>query len=218
MADRPTVVTISRQIGSGGAFIGQAVARALGLKYVDREILQRAAAALGVDDEQSIEALEERSRSAWSGIARVIFIGAPDAPFAPPPPPGVHEGDVFEAETHIIREIAAHENAVIVGRGAPHVLKDFENVIRVFVHAPEAMRVAEVSRVYQLSDADARQMVLRSDRNRARFVQSLIGRSWTDACLYDLTVDTSIVPIELAADLITRIVAPRLSTRSGGRT
>lgn len=77
-------------------------------------------------------------------------------------------------------------------------------MIRVFVHAPERRRISEVARVYGLKEADARQMAQRSDRNRARFVQSLIGRSWTDACLYDLTLDTSIVPIELAAELITK--------------
>jgi len=210
MPGQPIVLTISRQIASGGAYIGQTVARRLGLKYLDREILQRAAAALGCDDERSLEALEERAGGLWSAIARTMFIGVPDAPFTPPPPPDLSEGDVLEIETRIIREIASRESAVIVGRGAPHLLRDYDNVIRVFVHAPEPMRVAEVQRTYGLDESQARQMVHRSDRNRAGFVHALIGRSWTDACLYDLTVDTSIVRVDLAAELIATVVRERM--------
>src|SRR5579871_6199389 len=105
----PVVLAISRQIASGGAYIGQAVARALDLRYVDREILQRAASELGVD-EQHVGVFEERARSFWSTIGRGLFAGAPDAPFVPPPPPGVQEGEVLDAERRVIRDIAEREN------------------------------------------------------------------------------------------------------------
>lgn len=214
MADRaPVVVGISRQIASGGAYIGQAVANRLGLKYVDREILQQAAAALGAEDERAIEALEERAASSWSGIARALFVGAPDTPFVPPPPPNVHEGDVLEVETRIIREIASREDAVIVGRGAPHVLPRRPGIIRVFLHAPVRLRIAEVKRAYGLTEDEAKQLVQRSDRNRAGFVQSITRRAWTDACLYDLCIDTSIVRSDLAVDLIASTASELLKLR-----
>src|SRR4051794_25427540 len=122
MPDRaPVVVTISRQLASGGAYIGQLVARHLGLRYVDREILRAAASTLGATDEKAVEALEEHAGGGlWAWVARAAAAGAPDAPFVPPPPPRFDEGDVLEAETQIIRDIAAHGGAVIVGRGAPH--------------------------------------------------------------------------------------------------
>lgn len=211
MADRaPVIVAISRQIASGGAYVGQAVANRLGLKYVDREILHRAAEALGAADEKAIEALEERAARSWSSIARALFVGAPDTPFVPPPPPNLHEGDVLEAETRIIREIAAREDAVIVGRGAAHVLPRRPGIIRVFLHAPVSVRQADVQRSYGLSEAEAKQLVQRSDRNRAGFVQSIAGRPWTDACLYDLCIDTSIVRLDLAVDLIAAAAAELL--------
>lgn len=204
------VVTISRQIGSGGAFIGQAVARGCGLNYVDREILQRAAAALGIDDEKALEALEERvSTGLWSRISRAVSMGAPEAPFVPPPPPGLHEGHVFEAERRIIRELAAHENVVIVGRGAAHILRG-PSILRLFFHAPVAWRIARVQETYELDEAAAREMVHRSDRRRSAFVHSLMHRAWTDACLYDLTLDTSVIPIEQASALVVQIVERRL--------
>ncbi len=79
-ARKPVVLAISRQIGSGGVFIGQAVARRLGMKYIDREILQEACAQLGTKDEATVEALEERPDTFWSRIARFVVAGAPDAP------------------------------------------------------------------------------------------------------------------------------------------
>ena len=194
------VVTISRQLASGGAYIGQRLAQRLGYRYVDRDILTQAAAALGLDDERSLEHLEEQAPGWWDRIARVIGVGPPDAPFVPPPPP-VDEGVVLEAETGIIRAIADREDAVIVGRGAPHVLQGRDRVFRVFIHAPKDLRTAEVERVYKLDAAAARAMVERSDRNRARFVQSLVQRPWTDACLYDLAVDTSRIAPDLVVEL-----------------
>jgi cytidylate kinase len=214
----PVVLAISRQLAAGGAYIGQSVARRLSLQYVDRDLLTRAAAALGVADEQAIEALEERVGGIWPGIARALFVGAPDTAFVPPPPPNVHEADVLAVETRIIRDIASTTDCVIVGRGAAHLLRDHAGVIRVFVHAPREMRIREAQRVYSLSEPDARQMVAQSDRNRAKFVQSIVGRLWSDACLYDLTVDTSVVPIDDAAAFITTIIEKRLEERSGSRS
>jgi cytidylate kinase len=203
------VVTISRQIASGGAYIGQRVAQRLGFRYVDREILTRATAALGIDDERSLEPLEERAATVWRRCARALTLGPPDGHFVPPPPPAVDEGDVLQAETAVIREIATAGRAVIVGRGAPHVLRDRQNVFRVFVHAPKALRIAEAQRSYSLDEAAARTLVERSDKARAGFVQSLVGRSWTDACLYHLTIDTSIFAPDLAVDLLVNAVKAR---------
>jgi len=202
------VVTISRQLASGGAYIGQRLAQRLGYRYVDREILTRAALSLGVDDDRSLEHLEEQVPGWWDRIARVIGVGPPEAPYVPPPPP-VDEGRVLEAETGIIRVIAEHEDAVIVGRGAPHVLRGRDNVFRVFIHAPKEYRTAEVQRTYQLDAAAAQAMVERSDRTRARFIQSLVGRAWTDACLYDLTVDTSRIGPDLVVELLASAVSGR---------
>jgi cytidylate kinase len=202
MAGLPVIITISRQLASGGAYIGQRVANRLGVRDVDREILKQAALMLGLDDERPLEALEERACGLWDRLSRRVAIGSPDAPYIPLPAPSVDETAIMEIETRIMKEIAAREPAVIVGRGAPHILRGRENVIRVFVHAPKPMRVAEVQRMYGVDVSAAEEMVARSDRNRARFVQSLIGRAWTDACLYDLTVDTSVVAPDLAVDLL----------------
>jgi cytidylate kinase len=209
----PTVLAISRQIASGGAYIGQAVARSLGMRYFDREILQRAAAALECDEE-ALSAYEEKAASFWSTIGRGLFAGAPDAPFVPPPPPGIQEGEVLEAERRVIVDLASRERCVIVGRGAPHLIaRDHPGVIRLYVHASDAFRLDEARRAYALNEADARELIRASDRRRAQFVQALVGRPWSDACLFDLTVDTSTIGLDRAAELVTTVVAARMKAR-----
>jgi len=209
----PVVLAISRQIASGGAYIGQAVARSLNLRYVDREILIRAAADLGVD-EQHVGAYEERAASFWSTIGRGLFAGAPDAPFVRPPLLGIQEGEVLEAERRVIRDTAERDDCVIVGRGAPYLIrKDHPGVVRLFVHAALEYRVAEARRAYDLDEKAALELIRASDRRRSQFVQALVGRPWGDACLFDLSVDTSTVGLDTAIALVERVVRDRIDAR-----
>ncbi len=129
-----------RQVGAGGAYVGQAVARQLGIRYVDREILEEAAKILGRDDTE-LASLEERVTSLWSRMAGVLAWGAPEAAYVPPPMPSLYEEDLFAVESGIIRDIAAREDAVFVGRGAGWVLRAEAGLFSVFLHAPEATRV-----------------------------------------------------------------------------
>ena len=130
-------------------------------------------------------------------------MGGPDSRFAPPPVESVYEGDLFEIEERLLREIVNDEATVIVGRGAAQTLKGRAGVLSVFLHAPEAWRVSRVQDVYKLADRRAaQQMVNDSDRARARFIQTLGPVTWTDARGYDLALDTSTVTIEGAVNLI----------------
>ena len=200
-----TIVAISRQFGSGGARIGQAVAQRLGFQYADRSILAEAAARLRVDS-TDIEPLEEHSASVWARIGKLFALGSPDTPFIPPTLPTVSESDVFAAERQVIESIAAHGNAVIVGRGAPHILSG-PNVIRVFLHAPIEDRIKLAMQEYAMTDVVAARMVLEdSDRARAQFARSLTKRDWCDATLYDISLNTSVFGLDRAVELIVDLV------------
>lgn len=196
------IVAISRQIGSGGSFVGQAVARQLGIRFVDREVLERAAKVLG-RDERELEGLEERVASVWSRMATMLTLGAAEAPYVAPPLPTMVEDDLFVVESQVLREIAAHESAVIVGRAAAWVLRSHPRIVRVFLHAPEDWRVKRVRETYSLPDeAAARQVVRESDAHRSRFMQTLRGGPWVDPGQYDLCVDTSRIGLDVSAALI----------------
>jgi cytidylate kinase len=219
-----TVLAISRQLGSGGALIGQTVARRLGLRYADRDILHEAALALGVED-GAVEPLEERVEGFWERIGHMfaLALGSPEGPI-PLTIPMFDQADLFALEQRMIREIASRDNAVIVGRGAAHVLRDHPGLISIFVSAPESVRVSRVMEAFRLEDiAETTTLVERSDKQRAAFVEALTGRDWMTTSLYDICLNTAAIGLDAAADIVTGIAARRMERhvaafRHGDRT
>lgn len=214
MSERSTtVLTISRQLGSGGSSIGQEVARRLGMRYADREILQQAATAAGVK-EGDLAGAEEKAAGFWHSVVHSFSLGGPDTTFVPPPLSAVYEEDVFKIESRIIQEIASQFDTVIVGRAGFHVLAGHPGLVNVMLHARRAGRVERVMQVYGIEDrAEAEDLVDRSDRQRASFIRTFTGRHWTDARLFDLCIDTSAVGLELATDLVFELVSRRMKRR-----
>jgi cytidylate kinase len=203
------LVAVSRQMGAGGAYVGQAVARQLGVRYVDRELLDEAAKILG-RDRAELESLEERVTSLWSRMAGVLAWGAPEAAYVPPPMPSFYEDDLFAVESRIIREIAAREDAVFVGRGAGWILRAEAGLLTVFLHAPDDVRVERVMRTYGVTErAAGLQLVRESDHQRSRFLESLGGLSWLDLSRYHLSLDTGAIGLDDAVAAITGLVVAR---------
>lgn len=210
------IVTISRQMASGGSYVGQIVARRLGLAYFDREVLQQAAQRLGVSA-ADVALMEERSTTLWERVAHALAFGAPEAPYVPPPPEAVYHEDLLVVEHRIIREIAESRPAVIVGRGAGFILRDHPALLSVFLHAPQPWRIERAQRTYHIPVGhEAHALVERADRDRSAFLRRLTGRDWTDASRFDLCVRTSTLDLELVADLITRAAVVRLGLKDGG--
>ena len=206
-SSRKVVLAISRQLGSGGAALGQSVARQLQLRYADRDILHQAALRLHVDD-SDVAPLEERVETFWEHLAPLFLFGVTGGPMTPPLPPSVTGSALFNIESEIIQSLAARENAVIVGRGAAHVLRGRPGLVTVFLHASEAFRVARlVERLDEPEHSQALEMVRRSDRQRAEFNRSITGRDWIDATQYDVCIDTSTVGLEKATGIVTELVA-----------
>jgi cytidylate kinase len=205
-------VAISRQRGSGGTFVGREVADRLGVRFVDREML-RVAAEYHRDHGSAAET-DAAGSSWWSRISQAFAMGGPDSRCAPPSVESVYEGDLFDIEERLLREIVKDEATVIVGRGAAQKLKGTTGVLAVFLHAPEAWRVSRVQDVYAFADRRAAQQMVRdSDRARARFIQTLGPVGWTDARGYDLALDTSTVTIERAVNLIVETVRAGVACR-----
>ena len=217
MSEKPTtVLTISRQLGSGGSFIGQAVARQLDLKYLDREILQQAAAQLGFG-EGELAANEERAASFWDALFRAFATGPPEVMYTGPTQPPLYEEDVFRVESEIMRELAHRFDAVVVGRAGFRVLADHPGLVSVSLHAKKAWRVSRLMEVHGIADeASALAMVESSDRHRSEFIHTFTGLSWNDATHFDLCLDTSTVGLEVATEIVTTLVRARMHRAGAG--
>ena len=195
-------IAISRQRGSGGSRTARAVADRLGLRYVDRELLRLAAEYLRT----STETAATPPSTWWSRLGEAFASGGADGGYTPSLSEAVYEGELFDIEQRLLTEIVDEQPAVIVGRGAAQQLRGRPGVVAVFLHAPEIHRLARVQSVYQLRDEKAaRRAIEMSDADRARFIRSLTDTEWTDARMYDLTVDTAAAGLERTADLIVQL-------------
>ncbi|MGO9139394.1 MAG: AAA family ATPase [Syntrophales bacterium] len=207
MGEKPNIaITISRQMGSGGSYIGYLTARELGFNYVDREILQRAAKHLGTNT-GALEDLDERSTGLVKNIIRGFSFGLLDATYAPPTIRPVYDKDLFMLECRIMDQIVDEHSAVIVGRGGFHALRDRPGVIRIFIHAPKEFRVNRIMTVRNIKDMrKARDEAEESDRRRAKFIRDMVGIHWTDARNYHLCIDSSSVDFLTSVEMIIRMV------------
>ncbi len=206
----PLTIAISRQVGSGGAWVGQAVARRLGIPYFDRELLALAARELGVD-ERVVKRLEERRRSAWSVLGAAAGFGSPDGLYVAAPVQVVNELDVLEVERELIEKIAGQGDAVIVGRGASWVLRGRRGLVSVLLHAPDDWRIQRIMQTYGLAEVKAAtDFVRQSDRQRKAFLESLGGPAASDCQRYDCCLDTAAAGLDTAVNVVVELAASRL--------
>ena len=170
--NRTIVITISRQMASGGAYIGHLLAKKLGYKYVEREILHAAAKELGVDISE-LSKLDERHAGFIENLMKSFVFGTPEASYIPPSRRPVYDQELFEAESKIIRAIADRYNAVIVGRGGYFMLRGRPNVVNVFIHAPMDFRIKRFQKFHDVSTEQAREEIGDSDHQREKFLKTM---------------------------------------------
>ena len=197
----PVVITIARELGSGGSYIGQQVARRLGYAYIDRQILQQAARDLGLK-ETELEGRDERVQSFWDKLISVFALGSVDAIYTPPPR-WVSDEQLVETEQRLICELAVKGPCVVLGRGGFHLLRGRAKLLNVFVHAPLSFRIQRVMNVYRVnSKREAAEMIDRSDQERTRYIKSFTGFDQFDARNYHITIDTGLVDFTTAEEMV----------------
>lgn len=197
--ERPVIITIARQLGSGGSEIAQRVARRIGLRYIDRQILLQAAAALGLK-EQDLAHRCERVQGFWAKLLQPFAAGTPADVFSPPPFQVPSDEQIIATERTILLELASKGDCVVVGHAGFHLLRGHGRLLNVFVHAPAAFRIQRVLRHYGARDeAEARAMMEQADRDRERYVREVTGLLWQDARNYHVSFDAERVGLEAAA-------------------
>jgi cytidylate kinase len=200
------LIAIARQFGSGGSTIGTSLAKRLGFRYFDREILRRTTDLLGAE-EHSLSAREEKLSGFLEEVLRSFILGSPETAYVPPPIRPVYDEDLFETESGVIRKIAETFDSVIVGRAATFVLSGKPGLVNVFLHAPREFRAKRIMEVYHMSDlSEAQELVDKSDYERAKYVKGMTGADWTNANNYHLSVDTEKTGFTTAEEMIALLV------------
>jgi cytidylate kinase len=196
-----TAVTISRQYGSGGGEVAVRLAGRLGWTLVDHQIVAGVAQQLGISHEQAREQ-DERAAGFVGRVLEALLTAAPEVPVTPDALPA-SPGEIYhEAVTRVIQEAVSTRHVVIVGRGAQALLQARRDVLHVRVVAPLEKRVAYVTQREGLAPAAARARIHDKEQGRVRYLQAHYHRTPDDPLLYDLVVNTGVVSLDGAVDLL----------------
>lgn len=168
------IVTIARQHGSSGKQIGKLVAERLGIPFYYKEMTALAAQESGLDR----EFVSDINKNAPQ-LMHDLYLS------------GTVVRQAIIAQKKIIEKIAEQGSCVIVGRAADFVLKDNENVVRIFIRAPKEYRIETVMRVYGDTYEEAEKNISHSDKARAMYYKNISGLDWGDENNYDLVIDSS---------------------------
>jgi cytidylate kinase len=203
----PLVITISRQLGSGGGYIGQQLAKRLDIFYADREIISLAAQHFSML-EKDLASRDEKKLSFWQSFIRT-YAAAPDAYVKPQTlPPSDHE--LFKTESEIILRIARERPAVIIGRCGEHILRSHPNCVSIFLHADRAFRKDRVMKLYNETEEAAGKIIARSDKERALYHRAVTGQEWTDAGRYHLSLATDKIGVDRCVEFILHYLTLRV--------
>lgn len=215
-----SVITVSRELGSWGSEIAAEVARALGWRFVDREIIYRAARAAGVPELALEELSFERRRSFIDRLLGALHLEPPIPPtpeagereriaqpfggiFAPVLPPVAPTLESYVAMLgDIIRAIADEGQVVIVGRGAQVILAGRPDTFHVRVTAPFPLRVERVQQQTGQPRPQVVERVRASDQARAEYLQRFYHVDWRDPLLYDIVINTAEISRRTAVRLV----------------
>lgn len=181
------VITINRQFGTGGHEIGRVLAETLGVKLIDRQVLQKVARQFNLTEDEA-ERLEQRRPSWWEDFTKLYrnFVRVNE-----PMDEGgqVTSRQLFYAQTKAMEEIAGQESCVIIGRCGFHIFREHPNALRIFLHSAKHTRVTRIMDRYHVDAEKARMMIEDNDYLREIYTKTYTGCGWYDVRNYDLTLD-----------------------------
>lgn len=201
------IITIGRQFGSAGHDIGELVAQKLGYEFYDKKLVELAAQKSNISD-ATVEKIDEKATSSLlyslaSGSYSMRGIGGPlyyEMPL---------NDKLFLAQSDIIKNVAAKENSVIVGRCADYVLKDNNDdiiLLNVFIYADRDFRIKRVSEALGIDEKTAKDKVVKTDKQRRTYYNYYSNFDWGKMSNYDLCINSAKFGIEASADMIVNYI------------
>lgn len=189
------IITISREFGSGGRYIGENLARKLGWKYYDKDIISELANQTGLAE----EFIEHASELSPKGIFGYSFVGRNMSGQSV-------EDMVYEAQRKVILDIAERDSCVIIGRNADHILKDRTDVLNVFIYGNMAEKTKRICELYHLSEEEAVKEMKNIDKRRATNYKFYTDKQWGMAKNYSISLNSSELGYEMCEKIIEELI------------
>lgn len=188
------VVTITRQFGSLGRPIAKLISEKLGIEYYDRDIVEMTSKNLNLPV-SAISTVEESAKSAFFNMNYPLGIGTTSV-----------QDSIFDAQRKIILNLAERESCIIVGRCADHILKDYKNIIRIFIYAPYEARLVNCVERLNMKPDEAKKMIASVDKARESYHKHYCGYSMSDKNYKDVMINSSLLGIEETCEVLTDII------------
>ena len=200
------IINVGRQVGAGGQEIGRMLAQDFEAKFYERELLNLAAKESGFS-EKFFKQNDEKK-----GFLRGLFnVQSPHLTGSSMYGSNFSQESLFQFQSDAIRKAASEDSCVFLGRCADYVLRDFENVVNIFITASMDFRVEIVSKVKELDADHARKLIEQVESRRAQYYNYYTGKKWGHAESYDLCIDASILGLEATEKLIAEYICQRFN-------
>ncbi|WP_416325424.1 AAA family ATPase [[Eubacterium] hominis] len=195
---KKTIITISRQFGSGGREVGQKLAEQLGIPFYDKELIEIAARESGLDKEL-FEDEETRTSKGFHLLGALGYsLGGPLSTMTE-----LSLNDrLFIVQSQVVKQVADEGPCIIVGRCADYVLRDREDVLHVFIHADMEDRKNRAVHSYEVDERDIEASVRKIDKRRSNYYEYYTDRKWGKADNYDVSINTSTFGIDRTVSIL----------------
>ena len=192
----PVIITIAREYGSGGRYIGKLVAEKLGIKLYDKNFIENMAEDTGLAEEYIEE--NEQKRNVLDVFNNGYYVGLNNA------------DELFIKESEFIKKVASEESCIIVGRCADFILKDNKNTIKIFINNSMENKVKRATEFYHMNKENAEKEISRINKLRANHYKYYTEKDWKEPSNYDICINSDAIGIDNAVNLICDIVNKKI--------
>lgn len=204
--ENKTIITISRQFGSGGREIGKKIAEQLNIPFYDKELIEIAAKESGMDEELFVEDDERTSRGFHLLGAIGYSLGGPLSAMTEL----TLNDRLFIIQSEVIKNLAEEGSCVIVGRCADYILQDRKDVLNVYIHANMKDRMERAVHSYEVDERDIERSVKKIDKRRANYYEYYTDCKWGRAENYDISINSSTFGIDGSVEIIKTLAKKKI--------
>ena len=199
------VITINREVGSGGRTVGRKLAEKLGVKYCDKAVIEGLTTKFGLTPER-IEEIKAQKKSWWNDITNYYntLVNSADMPMEAETK--LDNTSMFETEKRILQELATQSSCVVAGRSGFMVFREWPNHLNIFIQASLEHRVQRVMRRQNVSEKEARDIIERIDASRETYIRKYEDTSRYDTRNYQLVISMDDLSEDDAVDVIMRFI------------
>lgn len=200
------VISIGREFGSGGKYIGVELSKRLNIKCYDKEILSKVSENYDIDI-KTLENKDEKQKSSfWYSFAtNYVFSNTDEIS------PVSAEDGLFLKQARVIEELYEKENCVIIGRCSDYILKDKENVLSIFIYSSDMeFKINRKKELENISFEEAKRKITKVDKQRAKYYNHFTSQIWGDKSNYDLLIDSSKIEIQQIIDIIEKYIKQKI--------